>query len=87
MAELERELESARRESQDRVAKVTGAQAAELLAVERVTTVERGLEAEIEVALQKSLANTEAALQSSLETMETERKALESERKAQSEAD
>ena len=76
-------------------------------AAERATAAERGLEvakarqAEIEVGLQKSLANIEAALQKSLETLESERsalvsernalesmrKALESERKAQSEVD
>ena len=61
--------------------------AAEVLAVEWATAAERGLEAETEVALQKSLADTEAALQRSLETLESERNALESERKARSEAD
>ena len=40
-----------------------------------------------EAALQKSLADTEVVLQSTLETLETERNALESERKARSEAD
>ena len=49
--------------------------------------VAKAYQAETEVALQKSLANTEAALQRSLETLETERNALESERKAWSEAD
>ena len=43
--ELESELESTRRESQDQAAKVTGAWVAEQLAVKRVTTVEQGLEA------------------------------------------
>ena len=37
--------------------------------------------------LQKSLADIEVALQSSLETPKIEQKALESERKARSEAD
>jgi len=37
VTELERELEFARHESQDRVAKVTEARAAERLAVERAT--------------------------------------------------
>ena len=91
--ELEHELESTRRMSQDWAAEVTGARATELLVAERATAIEWGLEAvkvrqaEIEAALQKSLVDTEAVLQSSLETLEMERKALESERKAQSEAD
>ena len=57
MAKLERELESARCESQDRATEVTGARPVELLAAERATAAERGLEAakvhqaEIEVAL------------------------------------
>ena len=45
MVELERELESARRESQNRAAEVTEVRAAKQLAVERATTAERGLEA------------------------------------------
>ena len=45
VAELERELESARRESQGRATKAMEAWATELLAVERATAVERGLEA------------------------------------------
>ena len=55
--ELERQLESARCESQDRAAKTIGARAVELLAVEWATTTERGLDtakvhqAEIEVAI------------------------------------
>ena len=44
VTELERELESACRESQDRAVEVTGVRAAELLAMERATAVERGLE-------------------------------------------
>ena len=88
MAELEHELESTCRESQDQAAEVSRARAVELLMVERATTAEQGLEAakacqaKTKAALQKSLADTEAALQRSLETLETERKALESERKA-----
>ena len=86
---------------------MTKEQAAEVLVAERATTAERGLEAakahqaETEAGLWKSLADTEAALQKSLETLELERntlkserntlelarKALESERKARSEAD
>ena len=42
--ELMHKLEFAHRESQDQVAEVTRAQAAELLMVERATTVERGLD-------------------------------------------
>ncbi|XP_066323711.1 uncharacterized protein [Miscanthus floridulus] len=57
VAELERELESTRRESQDR--------AMELLVAERAIAAERGLEA----------AETEVALQSTLETLEMEWKA------------
>ena len=69
-------------------------------AAERATTAERGLEAakarqaETEAGLRTSLADTEVALQKSLETLESERntlglarKALESERKAWSEVD
>ena len=54
-----------------------------MLAVERATAAEWGLEmakarkAEIEAVLQKSLADTKAALQRALETLDTERKALE----------
>jgi len=39
------------------------------------------------VELQKTLADTKATFQRALETLDTERKALESERKAWSEAD
>ena len=86
VTELERQLESARRESQDQAAEATEAQAVELLAVERAIATERGLDvakvhqAETEAALQKSLMETEAMLQESLE-------ALESEQKARSEVD
>ncbi|XP_066316626.1 uncharacterized protein [Miscanthus floridulus] len=100
-------LESIHRESQNREAEVIAVQAEEQCAAERATTVERGLEAvkayqaETKAGLQKSLADTEAALQESLEALELEqsalvsernalelaRKALESERKARSEAD
>ena len=51
--------------------------AEEQCAAERVTTAERGLEvakahqAETEVGLQTSLADTEMALQKSLETLES----------------
>ena len=45
VTELERELESTHRESQDWATEVTRARAVELLAVERATTAERGLEA------------------------------------------
>ena len=43
--ELERQLESARRESQDRAAMATGAWAVELLAAEWATIAEQGLDA------------------------------------------
>jgi len=61
--------------------------------VERATAAERGLEvakahqAETEATLHKSLVDTEATLLGTLETLETERSALASERKARSEAD
>ena len=45
VTELERQLESARRESQDRAAEATGARAAELLMVERATAAEWELDA------------------------------------------
>ena len=98
--ELECQLESAWRESQDRAAEVTEARAAELLTAERATASERGLEAvkvrlvETKAMLQESLAKTEVVLQSTLETLEVEQKdlelewkALESEQMARSEAD
>jgi hypothetical protein len=67
----------------------TKARVVELLVVERATAVERGLNTmkAHEAALQKSLADTEVVLQSTLDTLETEGNALESERKARSEAD
>ena len=73
--ELERQLESACGEFQDRAAEATGVRAAELLAVERATAAERGLD-----AAKAHQAETKEALQKSLE-------ALEMERKARSEAD
>ena len=45
VAKLEHQLESARRESQDRAAEATEARAVELLAAERAIAAERGLEA------------------------------------------
>ena len=72
---------------------MTAVRVEEQRVVERETAVERGLEAakarqaETEVTLRKSLANTEVALRGTLETLEMERSALASERKAQSEAD
>jgi len=80
VADLERQLESAHGESQDRAAKATEARAAGLLVVERATAAERGFEAakvhqaKTEAALQKSMAKTEVALQSSLEALESEQK-------------
>ena len=55
--ELERQLESAHRESQDRATEATGARAAELLTVVRATAAERGLD-----TAKVHLAETEAAL-------------------------
>ena len=72
---------------------MTETRAVELLVADRATAAERGLEAakvcqaESEAVLQKSLAETEVVLHSTLETLEMERNALESERKARSEAD
>ena len=66
---------------------------AEVLVVEQVTATERGLEVakacqvKTEVELWKSLEDAEVALQRSQETLELERNALESERKARSKAD
>ncbi|XP_066323431.1 uncharacterized protein [Miscanthus floridulus] len=71
-----------------RAAEVTVLWAEEQRAVERATTTERGLEAakahqaETEVGLRKSLADTEAALQKSLEALESEQGALVSEQNA-----
>ena len=68
VAELERQLESARRESQDRATEATEARAAELLATERATAAERRLDAakvrqaKTKAALQKSLVETKVAL-------------------------
>ncbi|XP_066357595.1 uncharacterized protein [Miscanthus floridulus] len=55
--ELERLLESARHESQDRAPEATGAQAAELLTAKQATAAERGLG-----AAKAHLEETEAAL-------------------------
>ena len=88
VAELERQLESARLKSQDRAAKVTVARVEGQRAAERVTAVERGLEAakarqvETEAGLRTSPVDTKAALQKSLETLELERNSLQSERNA-----
>ena len=88
VAELERQLESARCESHDWATEVTAVRAEEQRAVERATAAERGLEAakarqvDTEAVLQKSLVDTEAALQKSLETLESEQSALVSEHNA-----
>ena len=58
--ELRHQLESVRRESQDRVAEATGARAAELHVVERATAAERELE-----AVKVHLVEAKAALQTS----------------------
>ena len=63
VVELEHQLESARRESQDRVAEAIGAQAVELLVAEQATAAE------------VHLAETKEALQKSLKALESERKA------------
>ena len=71
---------------------MTTVRAEEQCVAERATTAERRLEAakarqmETEAGLRKSLADTEVVLQKSLETLESERNALESERKARTEA-
>ena len=68
VSKLEHELESTHHESQDRAGEAMEARAAELLVVEQATAAEWGLDtvnvrqAETVVALQKSLAETEAAL-------------------------
>ncbi|XP_066337332.1 uncharacterized protein [Miscanthus floridulus] len=93
VAELEHELESTCHESQGRAAEATEVRATELLVVEWATAADQGLEAakvrqaKTEAALQKSLVKTEVVLQSSLEVLEMEQKALESERKARSKVD
>ena len=67
---LRHELESARHESQDWAAEVTGAWATELRAVERATAAKQKLD-----AAKAHLAETEAMLRKSLEALEVERKA------------
>ena len=67
--ELECQLESTHRESQDRAVEATGTWAAELLAAEWVTAAERGLD-----AAKVHLTKTKAALQKSLDALETEQK-------------
>ena len=78
VAELERQLESAHRESQDRAAEAAAARAEGQRAAEWATAAERGLEAakarqaETEAGLRTSLADTEVVLQKSLETLDSE---------------
>ncbi|XP_066373095.1 uncharacterized protein [Miscanthus floridulus] len=85
MAELERRVESARRESQERVAEV---RAEGQRAAKRATAIEQGLEAtkarqgETEARLRASLASTKAELQVALAALEPEQSALASERVA-----
>ena len=67
---LRHQLESIYSESQDWAAKVTGAWATELCVIERATAAEQELD-----AVKAHLAETEAALQKSLEALEVERKA------------
>ena len=82
MAELERRVESACRESQVRTAEAAVARVEGQRAAERATTAEQGLEVvkarheEIEMGLRTSLANTEAALQEALVALELERATL-----------
>ena len=72
---------------------MTEVRAVGVLTAEQATSTKQGLEvakvrqAEIKATLQKSLADIEVGLQSSLETPETEQKALESEQKARSRVD
>ena len=100
MAELERRVESACRESQVWAAEAAAARAEGQRAAERATAAEQGLEAakvrqaETEAGLRMSLASTEAVLQEALAALEPERatlesaqKALEAEQRARSEAD
>ncbi|XP_066314340.1 uncharacterized protein [Miscanthus floridulus] len=100
VAELERRVESACRESRDWAAEAAVAWAEGQRVEERATMAEQGLEAarahqiETEPELRASLANTEVALQEALAALDLERAALESaekalevERRARSEAD
>ncbi|XP_066344160.1 uncharacterized protein [Miscanthus floridulus] len=100
MAELERRVESACRESQVRAAEAAMARAEGQRAAERATAAEQGLEAakvhqkETEAGLWTSLVNTEVELQEALVALEPERatlesmwKALEAEQRARSEVD
>jgi len=83
VAELERQLESARCESQDRAAeaRAEGQRVAEWATItERRLEAAKACKAETEAGLRTSLAETEVALQKSLETLESERSALVSER-------
>ena len=67
---LRHQLESTRRESQDRATEATGARAAELRAVERVTAAKQKLD-----VAKAHLAEAEAVLRKSLKALEVERKA------------
>ena len=100
MAELERRVESAYRESQVRVAEAAAAWAEGHRAAERAIAAEQGLEAakvrqeETKAGLRTPLANTEVARQEALAALEPERaaleraqKALEADQRALSEAD
>ncbi|XP_066311608.1 uncharacterized protein [Miscanthus floridulus] len=100
VAELERRVEFACRESRDRVAEAAAARAEGQRAEEWATATKQGLEAarahqaEIEAELQASPANTEVTLREALAALDPERAALESvekalevERRARSEGD
>ena len=88
MAELERQAESTCREARDRTIEVAVARAEGQHVEERATMAEQGLEvarahqAETEVELRVSLANTKVALQEALAALDPERTALESAEKA-----
>ena len=87
MAELERQLESTRRESQDRAVEVATVRVEEQREAELATAAEQGLEAakarqaETEAELRTSLVDTEerSALASERNALELTRNALESE--------
>ena len=93
MAELERWVESACRESQVRATEVAAAWLEGQRAVEWAIAAEQGLKAakvrqeETEAGLRTSLVNTEAVLQEALAALERAQKALELEQRARSEAD
>ncbi|XP_066354348.1 uncharacterized protein [Miscanthus floridulus] len=82
MAELERQLASARHESQDWAVEATVARAEGQRAAERATTAKQGLKAamahhaETEAGVRTSLVNTEVVLRESLAALELEQATL-----------